>query len=51
MGRELGTILESRVPEFVVELGKTVAAGGLSFADWNAQNPDGLEGIAAPYLA
>ena len=23
----------------------------LSFADWNAQNPDGLEGIAAPYLA
>lgn len=51
MGRELGTILESRVPEFVVELGKTVAASGLSFADWNAQNPDGLEGIAAPYLA
>ena len=25
--------------------------GGESFADWNAQNPDGLEEIAAPYLA
>lgn len=51
MGRELGTILENRVPEFLVELGKTVAASGVSFADWNAQNPDGLEEIAAPYLA
>lgn len=51
MGRELGTILESRIPEFLVKLGKTVAAAGLDYAAWNAQNPGGLEEAAAEYLA
>ena len=51
MGRELGTILESRIPGFLVELGKTVAASGMDFAAWTHANPDGVERIAKPYLA
>ena len=50
MGRELGTILESRIPGFLVELGKTVAASGMNFAAWTQANPDGVESIAKPYL-
>lgn len=51
MGRELGNILESKVPAFLVELGKTVAASGMDFAAWREANPDGIDQIAAPYLA
>jgi ferredoxin-nitrite reductase len=50
-GRELGAIEESRIPSFLVELGKAVAATGLDYADWKAANPEGLDAIAAPYLA
>lgn len=51
MGRELGAILESQVPSFLVELGKTVAASGMDFAAWRQANPEGIDQIAAPYLA
>lgn len=51
MGRELGTILETQIPEFLVALGKEVAESGMDFARWNAQDPQGLERIAAGYLA
>lgn len=51
MGRELGTILETEIPAFMVALGKTVAESGMAFAAWNRANPDGVEKIAAPYLA
>lgn len=50
MGRELGTVLEADIPEFLVELGKAVAASGKDFAEWNAQDPEALERIAAKYL-
>ena len=50
MGRELGTILESEVPAFLVELGRIVAASGMDFAAWNQANPDGIERVAEPYL-
>ncbi len=51
MGRELGTILESRIPEFLVKLGRAVAATGLNYTAWTEQNPGGLEELAAEYLA
>lgn len=51
MGHELGTILEEKIPQFLVELGKEAARSGLGFTEWNAQNPQELERIAAAYLA
>lgn len=51
MGRELGAILESEIPAFLVELGKTVAASGMDFAAWREREPEGIDRIAAPYLA
>ena len=51
MGRELGVMLEERIPAFLVELGKTVAASGKDFAAWRQAEPEGVERIAAPYLA
>ncbi|MGN0662146.1 MAG: nitrite/sulfite reductase [Faecalibacterium sp.] len=51
MGRELGVVLEHRVPEFLVALGQAVAASGLSYAQWVQQAPDALERLAANYLA
>lgn len=51
MGRELGAILESEIPAFLVELGQTVAESGMNYSAWNAANPGRLEEIAAPYLA
>ena len=51
MGEELGTIRENRIPEFLVTLGKTVAAAGISFAEWNATYPQGVKEIAAPFIA
>lgn len=51
MGRELGTILETEIPAFLVELGKVVAASGKNYTTWNAENPGKFEEIAAPYLA
>ena len=50
LGRELGTILEADIPEFLVSLGSAVAASGKDFFCWNASEPDALEQIAAPYL-
>ena len=51
IGRELGAILESKIPAFLVELGKTVAASGMDFAAWRESDPEGIDRIAAPYLA
>ena len=51
MGRELGVMLEADIPAFLVELGKTVAASGRDFFAWRQAEPEGVERIAAPYLA
>lgn len=50
MGRELGTVLEEQIPEFLVKLGKTVAESGMDYETWNRENPDGLNQIAAEYI-
>ena len=51
MGRELGVILEERIPEFLVSLGKTVAESGMNYADWSAADPTAIDAVAAEYLA
>lgn len=51
MGRELGTILADNIPGFLVQLGRAVADSGMDFAAWLAENPNGIEEQAAPYLA
>lgn len=50
MGRELGVMLESDIPKFLVELGRSVAASGMDYTAWNAANPDELENMAQKYL-
>ena len=48
MGRELGVILETHIPAFLVEVGR--AASGQGFAAWRRTDPAALEAIAARYL-
>lgn len=50
MGRELGTILEKDIPQFLVRLGENVAKSGLDFCAWSERNPEELEKIAEEYL-
>lgn len=50
MGNELGVMLESDIPEFLVELGKIVEASGKGFTAWFAQNPEGVKEAAEKYL-
>jgi ferredoxin-nitrite reductase len=50
MGSELGAIEEKDIPGFLVELGQTVAASGMSFEAWNRADAQALERIAAGYL-
>ncbi|MGN0341829.1 MAG: nitrite/sulfite reductase [Roseburia sp.] len=50
-GEEMGAILESEIPQFVVALGKAVAESGLDYEQWIRKNPTGVADIAAPFLA
>ena len=50
MGKEIGTILQKDIPEFLVTLGKTVALSGQDFHTWRNANPEELERMAADYL-
>ncbi|MDD3346738.1 nitrite/sulfite reductase [Oscillibacter sp.] len=50
MGRELGPMLETEIPGFLAQLGKTVAQSGERFDAWVLKNPDGVEALAAKYL-
>ena len=49
-GHEVGTILQERIPEFLVKLGQTVVESGMSFKKWLAENPDGVDTVAKSYL-
>ncbi len=50
MGEEMGTILETDVPKFIVKLGRYVAEQGISFSEWKKQDPEGIAKIAEEYL-
>lgn len=51
IGREIGTILESRIPEFLVKLGKTVQKSGMNFMQWLKNSPDEIEAVAADFIS
>lgn len=50
LGHEAGSILEKDIPDFLVELGKAVAASGKDYAKWNDENPHKVDEIASRYL-
>lgn len=50
MGQEVGTMLETDIPGFLVELGKEVAASGMDFDQWKRQNPEGIKVMAEKYI-
>ena len=50
MGAQLGTIEETKIPEFLVTLGQHVAESGMEFHEWRQKNPEMLEKLAKPYL-
>lgn len=50
MGRELGAMLETKIPEFLVSLGKTVAESGKDFETWKAEDETAIDKVAAQYL-
>lgn len=45
MGQQLGTIEETKIPEFLVTLGRHVAESGMEFHEWRQKNPDMLENL------
>ena len=49
-GESWGVIFEERIPEFLVALGRKVAATGLSFEEWLPAHEDELRALAADYL-
>ena len=51
MGREVGVMLQSSIPGFLVKLGTAVTESGMDYAAWAEANPHGLEEIAAEFLA
>lgn len=50
MGREIGIMEEAVIPQFLVELGQTVAASGMDYKKWAEKNPQGIDAVAANYL-
>lgn len=50
MGRELGAMLETDIPRFLVALGQAVAQCGMDFAAWRTAQPQALEQLAALYI-
>ena len=50
MGRELGTILATDIPEFLVKLGQVVEASGKDYESWYAADPFAIEEVAGLYI-
>ena len=50
MGRVVGVIQDIRIPDFLVELGKTVAATGSSFEAWYDADPQAIDAVAEAYV-
>lgn len=50
LGRELGAILDADIPKFLVEVGQTVAASGMDFDAWYADNADAFAAMAQKYI-
>ncbi len=51
MGKEVGTMLEGQIPNFLCALGHAVKDSGMDFEAWFAKDPERIETIAASFLA
>ena len=51
LGQSAGTMLQDDIPAFLVEVGREVAASGLSYASWEKENREKLLEIAGKYTA
>ena len=49
-GHEVGTMLASEIPAFLVELGQTVAASGMDYRNWYQVHAQELEALAEKYI-
>ena len=49
LGKPLGSMVESDIPAFMVELGQTVAASGLDFDSWLAAHEEEFRALADKY--
>ena len=50
MGKEVGAILQDKIPKFLVELGTIITNDHCTFNEWIQKNPDGIEKIAQKYI-
>ena len=50
MGREVGVMLQSEIPNFLVKLGTTVAQSNMDYNAWNEAQPEAINEIAQGYL-
>ncbi len=50
MGTEIGSMPEEVIDDFIVDLGKTVSASGMSYDEWHQKDPDALKEIAQKYM-
>lgn len=50
MGEPLGFLIQDRIPEFMVELGKTVMASGMEFEPWLEENEMAFRKLAGKYI-
>ena len=48
--KEMGAMLQSEIPNFLIKLGQTVEAAGLSFDEWYKDNAAAMEEIIKEYL-
>lgn len=50
LGEPLGAMLQVQIPEFMVRLGKTVAASGMEFQSWLEENEQEFRDLAGNYI-
>ena len=50
MGREVGVILQSAIPDLLVKLGTVVAESGMNYERWNEKNPEAIDTVAKEFL-
>lgn len=50
-GEQIGTILETKISDFMKDLGTVIQKSGLKFDEWYVENKDTFKEIAAPYVA
>jgi ferredoxin-nitrite reductase len=48
--KDVGVMLATDIPEFLVDLGKEISAQGLTYEEFIQKDPDGLKRIAQKYL-